>query len=345
MGQLAEAYRRHFGGTQSSAQLYGGFAAFFAGAALGLVGIMVVLSGDFLIEESSSRYKIGILIASLGMPLLFMGLQLTLPSRLVIHVLAGLGAAVCLAGVILFTQAWPGQWGPRAELDRSGQVIGVYTLGLVLLVTTTAMALVVNFVSRHMVLPGHELDDDLFADPDRPVTMDEVMRDIEREVARQKLTWGGVEGDRLPREFLKLRADFGPDATVSHGRAGKITETMANEMDLAFTSLARLRGTEGRETADEDDTSVAIDALKALRRARQAELEASWWYRFKRWLVTLFTGKTDRSHNGPATKDTPAKVEIPPHGKTSNQRPEDKEKVVPGPNNEESGHPEIKARN
>ncbi len=330
MGQLAAAYRRHFGGSQSAWQLYGGFAAFFAGTALGLIGILMVLGGDLLIEEESARYKAGIFIASLGMPLIFMGLQLTLPSRLVIHALAGLGAAVCLVGVVYFLQAWPAEWGPRADVDRSAQVIGIYTLGLVLVVTTTAMALVVNFVSRHMVLPGQELDDEMFNDPDRPVSMEEVLRDIEREVGRQKLTWGGMEEDRLPREFLKLRADFGPGATVSHGRAGKVTETLANEMDSAFTSLARLRGTEGREVSGDDDTAMAIDALKALRRARQAEMERSWWYRFKRWLVTLFTGKRTRPQEKPQTERTPGKVQIHDESR-KNGRPVDDDAVVPGP--------------
>jgi hypothetical protein len=330
MGQLAEAYRRHFGGTQSSTQLYGGFVAFFMGAALGLLGILLVIGGEPLIEESSARYKAGILMASLGMVLLFMGLQLTLPSRLAIHAFAGIGAAVCLVGVFMFYQAWPYHWNQAAS-DRSGQVIGIYTLGLVLLVTTTAMALVVNFISRHMVLPGQELADDMFNDPDKPVSMEDVMRDIEREVARQKLTWGGMEDDRLPREFLKLKADFGPDAMVSHGRAGKITETMANEMDIAFTSLARLRGVEGREVSGEDDTSTAIDALRALRAARQAEMERSWWYRFKRWLVTLFTGKP--AVKAPQAKTDPVRTQkgqISPQGKKGDQAPKEPPAVVPG---------------
>lgn len=295
MGQFAAAYRRHFGGTESALQLYSGFTAFFAGVALGLAGILVVLSGDLLIASDHARHEAGIFTAALGMILLFMGLQLTLPSRLIIHAAAGIGALVCVVATALFLQAYPLDWGPRAANDGSRQVILLYTLGLVLLLTTTAMALVVNFVSRHMVLPGRELEDDIFADPDRPVSMEEVMRDIEREVARQKLTWGGIEGDRLPQQLLKLKADFGPGATVSQGRAGKVTETMANEMDIAYTALARLRGTEGREVSDEDDTSTAIEALKALRRARQVEMEASWWYRFKRWLVTLFTGKRSRA--------------------------------------------------
>ncbi len=291
MNRFTQGYRNLIGTTQTPVQLYGGLTSFFAGCAMGLIGILIVLSGDILIEEVATRYKVGILIAALGMPLLFMGLQLTLPSRFIIHAIAGAGAMVCLVALLLFNQAWPDQWGPRAEDDRSIQVIGIYTLGLVLLVTTTAMALVVNFISRHMVLPGQELDDDLFTDPDRPVSMEEVLRDIEREVGRQKLTWGGMEDDRLPREYLKLKADFGPGATVSQGRAGTVTKTQAKEMDVAFTSLARLRGTEGREVSGDDDTAMAIDALRALKAARQAEMERSWWYRFKRWLVGLFTGR------------------------------------------------------
>ncbi len=299
MARFTEGYRHLFGAAQSPIQLYTGFVAFFTGAAMGLLGILLVISGELLIEEIWVRNRAGILIAALGGPLIFMGLQLTLPSRFVIHAISGVGVVICLIAIFIFYQAWPHEWGPQAEIDRSGQVIGIYTIGLVLLFVTTAMALIVNFVSRHMVLPGQEDPDDLFADRDRPVTMDEVMRDIEREVSRQKLTWGGMEDDRLPREYLKLRADFGPGATVSKGSAGKVTETKATEMEHAFSSLARLRGVEGRETSGDDDTATAIDALKALRRARQVELEASRWYRFKRWLVSLFSGT-------PTTKKPPA---------------------------------------
>lgn len=293
MSRLAQGYRDLFGTTGSPLQLYGGFTAFTAGCAMGLAGILIALSGEVFIEEHHLRYKTGILIAAIGLPLIFMGLQVTLPSRFIIHAIAGAGMLVCYASVLLFYSAWPYQWGPRSDVDRSAQVIGVYTMGLVLLVTTTAAAIVTNFVTRHLaLLRGREQDlDDIF-DGKREVTMEEVLRDIEREVARQKLTWGGVEEDRLPKEYLKLSADFGPDATISKGGAGVITMTKASEMQSAFDSLARLRGVEGREVADEDDTKIAIEALRALRAARKAERERSWRCRIKRMFVGLFTVKT-----------------------------------------------------
>ncbi|MBW3583296.1 MAG: hypothetical protein KY455_09385 [Euryarchaeota archaeon] len=288
MGRFLDFYRKHIAGTQSDVQLYVGFMLFFAGFVMGLSGILVAIFSEPLIPALEARIEFGTILSSLGLVLIFFGIELTLPARTPVHLAATAGAIVCIVAVFQFIEFYPDDWRTRG-VDRSTDVIGLYTLGLMILVTTTALALVVNFVSRHATLPGHELDD-IYTDSDRPVTMEEILRDIEREVGRQNLTWGGVSESSKIEHRVKIKAGFGPGSYV-RGSAGKVTETPVDEAsEFAYTELMRLRGREGKGKASEDDTQRAVDALVALKRARQEELERSWWYRFKRWLVALFTG-------------------------------------------------------
>lgn len=307
MGRFADFYRKHLGGTESAAQLYAGFGVFTAGVVLCAVGVIVFLFGDLIFDLPSEgfinqeRIKLPAFLGLLGLPLLFFGIQLTLPARKVIHLLSGVGALVCLWGALWFNQAYPGEEWLRGD---AVDVISLYTLGLVVLVVTTGVGLVVNFVSRFVVLPGQEVLDpwDEFG---REPSIDEIMADIEREVSRQNLSWGGMEGPSGIQNVVRMKMDFGEGAVVSSGKAGLVTELPADEeAESGYMELLRMRGRDTKESSsdDESETDLAINTLKALRQARQEELERSWWYRFKRWFFSLFLGDRRRG-KGPEGKD------------------------------------------
>lgn len=297
---FATFYQEHFGGAHSKTQLYLGFALFFAGVTLALSGIVWLLVGDAYYPDlgellSRDQVKLSVYLAALGLPLIFFGAGLTLPSRKIIHLVAGIGSLICLYGSFRFNEAFRTDVNEFQGIDA---VIGSYTIGLLILVTTTGLSLVINFVSRYVVLPGQEM-----LDPygDQMPDIDTVMADIEREVAKQSLSWGGMGGDELSvRQIIKIRADFGEDAFVNEAAAGTTTtETHDDTGDLAFRSLMQMRGRDVHEsTDDETDTQDAVAALVALRKAKQVELERSWWYRFKRWFFSLFLGRRDGKAGG-----------------------------------------------
>lgn len=297
---ILEGYRKTVGGTQSKPQLYAGFTLFFAGAIAGVASLVVLAAGNGLIEDLRLRREFAGILGGIAFPAFFFGLQLTLPSRWLIQMVAGLGAAVMLFSTWLFSTVYPHEWN-QIGADRSTEVIGWLVLGLVLLVTTVALSLVLNYVSRFVALPGQEHVDDVYAEYGREPTMEEILGDIEREVGRQGLTWGGMSGAQLANQMVKIRADFGADAIINPtAKAGKVVSFQDTSDENAFQALLKMRGRDRDQTSAADDTEGAIATLKALRQKAQAERERSWWYRFKRWVISLFTGGRPPSAGGRA---------------------------------------------
>lgn len=301
MGSFIEGYRKVIGGTKSTPQLYLGFALFFSGAALGISALTILAASDAVIQDAASRRELAGILAGIGFPLTFFGLQLTLPARLLIQIVAGVGAAIMLFATWLFASLYPEQWN-QVTVDRSSEVVSWLVVGVAILVTTVALSLVLNYVSRFVALPGQE-QVDIYADRDREPTMEEILADIEREVSRQGLTWGGMSDAQLATQMVKIRADFGDDAVINPtGKAGTVTTFSDTPDEAAYHALLKMRGRERGHMHEDDETGAAIATLRALRQKAIQEQERSWWYRFKRWLVGLFTGGRPPTRTPPASE-------------------------------------------
>lgn len=133
MTSLTEVYEGGAGGADLR-RLYVGVALFLLGAVLTVVGIVVgtstTVAGLLGLDVFGARELAGIL-AGLGLPATFLGAIIVLPKASTrLQAVAGLGAFVALAGVVLFTEVYPSQWYGMAT-DYTLPVTAVYFLGVI----------------------------------------------------------------------------------------------------------------------------------------------------------------------------------------------------------------------
>ncbi|MFB6172836.1 MAG: hypothetical protein ABEJ23_09900 [Haloarculaceae archaeon] len=132
MTSLSEAYDRR--GEERHPRRAAGAALFVVGAA-GLLAALVLASTDAGASLGWDRLlarEVAGTVGGLAVPTLLLGVVVALPSSTRESLLAGLGAAVCVAGVGLFVYAYPGRWWGVAQNHLTFEVAAVYTVGAVL---------------------------------------------------------------------------------------------------------------------------------------------------------------------------------------------------------------------
>jgi hypothetical protein len=285
---LMEYYRRYVGDPDRAIDVYAGFGLFFAGIALGAVGILVFLYSATLDQTALSTYavrEVAGVAGAVGLPALLFGIVVLLPVDRRMLYLAGVGTAVTLAGTGLFSWAYPFNWNVVANPDYSAQVVAVYSVGLVALVGATGGALVAHRVERAAggaaaadAVPdagGGDAAPEGDGDPGEAVTEESVRADIERELENAELTWGGVERSETRR--LELNTSAVDDADVdTETLAGSATETRttSGSVDDAVSELQGLKGGEVKTDSGRGTDDQAA-ALRELRERQQREAEES----------------------------------------------------------------------
>ncbi|WP_255197085.1 DUF7139 domain-containing protein [Halorarius litoreus] len=150
MTSLTEVYEGGAGGADLR-RLYVGVALFLLGAVLTVAGIVVGTSagaaGVAGLDKFASRELAGV-FAGLGLPATFLGAIIVLPkaSRR-LRAIAGLGALVAVAGVVVFTEVYPRQW-YGMPTDYTMPVVAVYFLGAITTFWCLFVA-VANFKARN----------------------------------------------------------------------------------------------------------------------------------------------------------------------------------------------------
>ncbi|OYR45681.1 permease [Halorubrum sp. Ea8] len=293
--RLLEYYRRYVGDPDRAIDVYAGFGLFFAGIGLGLVGVAIFFYSATLPSEALSTYavrEVAAVAAAVGLPALLLGVVVLLPVDRRMVYLAGVGTAITLVAVGLFTWAYPYYWNVP-DTDYSAQVVAVYTLGLVAVIAATGGALVAHRVERATGVAGGAagggaagagsaaggVGDDGTAggaggDGDA-VTDAEVRADIKRELEDAELTWGGVE--RTETRRLELDTSAVDDVDVDREKlAGSATETRTKSgtVNDAVSELKGLQGGE-KKTASGSGTDDQAAKLRELREQQRQESEAS----------------------------------------------------------------------
>ena len=293
--RLLEYYRRYVGDPDRAIDVYAGFGLFFAGIGLGLVGVAIFFYSATLPSEALSTYavrEVAAVAAAVGLPALLLGVVVLLPVDRRMLYLAGVGTAITLVAVGLFTWAYPYNWNVP-DTDYSAQVVAVYTLGLVAVIAATGGALVAHRVERATGVAGGAagggaagagsaaggVGDDGTAGgaggDGEAVTDAEVRADIERELEDAELTWGGVE--RTETRRLELDTSAVDDVDVDREKlAGSATETRTTSgtVNDAVSELKGLQGGE-KKTASGSGTDDQAAKLRELREQQRRESEAS----------------------------------------------------------------------
>ena len=124
-GRLGVWYRNRIAEPTTNDEVRG-YWLFVLGAVLGIIGIVL-----FLMSVSAGTVRmISIILASIGLMLVFAGPIIRLPLRATATRFVYAGGVLCALAIIWFITAFPAQWSPS-----SGQpmIIGLYTLGLVVI--------------------------------------------------------------------------------------------------------------------------------------------------------------------------------------------------------------------
>ncbi|OYR49795.1 permease [Halorubrum sp. Eb13] len=293
--RLLEYYRRYVGDPDRAIDVYAGFGLFFAGIGLGLVGVAIFFYSATLPSEALSTYavrEVAAVAAAVGLPALLLGVVVLLPVDRRMVYLAGVGTAITLVAVGLFTWAYPYYWNVP-DTDYSAQVVAVYTLGLVAVIAATGGALVAHRVERATGVAGGAAGGDAAGagsaaggvgddgtaggagGDGEGVTDAEVRADIERELEDAELTWGGVE--RTETRRLELDTSAVDDVDVDREKlAGSATETRTKSgtVNDAVSELKGLQGGE-KKTASGSGTDDQAAKLRELREQQRQESEAS----------------------------------------------------------------------
>jgi hypothetical protein len=153
MTSLAETYGAR--GSRARKRLLAGTGLFLAGALLIVTGIVVASTGVLSavgVGTVGAREIAGI-VAGLGVPAVFVGVFTVLPASRRERAAAAIGAAVAIAGVVLFRYAYPDRWAGApgaAGNDLTFAVLVVYFLGTL----TTFWVLFTSVVNVRSRSPG-----------------------------------------------------------------------------------------------------------------------------------------------------------------------------------------------
>ncbi|GAA0728229.1 hypothetical protein GCM10009060_27300 [Halorubrum trapanicum] len=290
---LMEYYRRYVGDPDRTIDVYAGFGLFFAGIALGVIGVVVFLYSATLDPTALSTYavrEVAAVAGAVGLPALLFGIVVLLPVDRRMLYLASAGGVITLAGVGAFVWAYPHNWNVVVNPDYSAQVVAVYSVGLVAVIGATGGALVAHRVERVTggaaataaaargggagAGAGGEAGAGA-AGGDEEVTEESVRTDIERELEDAELTWGGVERSETRR--LELNTSAVDDADVDTEKlAGSATETRTTS-GTVNDAVSELQGLQGGETKTDSGQGTDDQAakLRELREQQRKEAEAA----------------------------------------------------------------------
>lgn len=291
---LIEYYRQYVGDPERTVDVYAGFGLFFAGIALGVIGVVVFLYSATLDPTALSTFavrEVAAVAGAVGLPALLFGTVVLLPVDRRMLYLAGVGVAVTLAGTGAFTWAYPHNWNVVVNPDYSAQIVAVYTLGLVAVIGATGGALVAHRVERatgdaapgaaagastgggDAADAGDESGSRATGPDGEAVTEESVRADIDRELEDAELTWGGVERSETRR--LELNTSAVDEADVdTETLAGSATETRTttSTVDDAVSELEGLQGSEVKTDSGQGTDDQAAK-LRELREQQRQEAE------------------------------------------------------------------------
>lgn len=304
---LESAYERAFGSAASKGQLYTGFFLLLAGVALAVAGIVVFQTSvtDYGWREAA------IVLASLSAPSIFLGIFWALPSKVAMRTIAVIGTGLCLIGTVLFSRFYPLQFNaPGNENlgfpDRTGLVIGVYAVGLVMLLAGTFTSLIGYYLSRitagatgagRAAGTGVEFDPNAAYQYDIPDSV--IERDIELAMKRYKYSWGGEGGSGAASQGLQINVpdEFEPGVKIGGKGIARTVSLETPQVDDATKKLRGMRPQTDRSMSGawaDESTKKLLEFRKkkeALVEQRQAAQVAaaqsrrrSWWVRFLEFL-------------------------------------------------------------
>ncbi|MFB6130238.1 MAG: permease [Salinigranum sp.] len=265
-------YRQYVGPPDQTTEIYAGFALFFGGIGLAIVGIALFLWSGTVADTPAFQYvlrEIAGATGAAGLPFLLLGVTVLLPVDRRAMYAALVGTFVCLVAVAFFVNAYPVNWNVGGPRDVSGEVVAVYAVGIAAVIAGTGAALVGQHLER---VAGKEVEADDADDDGETVTDEQVRRDIDRAMEGAELSWGGVEKTKTKRLKLDTSAIDDVDRRNLDDATAKTTRASGTNVEEAVAGLRHLQGGE-KNTASGQGTDDQAAALRELRERQQQEAE------------------------------------------------------------------------
>lgn len=267
--QLLRYYRRYIGDPDRAVDVYAGFGLFFLGLGLGIAGILVFLYSATLSETAYGLRQVAIISGAVGAPSLLGGIVVLLPVDKRMLLVASGGSVICVAGVVRFVSVYPNDFNVSVGPDYAAQVVGIYSVGVVVVIAATAAALVAHQIEQaagDTDAEGAGTGDDAAGET---VTDEQVQTDIDSALDEADLSWGGVA--KTETRTLNLDTSAVDDIdSESIPDSGIETRTDDGSVTNAVSQLKGLQGGEV-ETASGEGTDDQAAALRELREQQQKE--------------------------------------------------------------------------
>lgn len=267
--QLLRYYRRYIGDPDRAVDVYAGFGLFFLGLGLGIAGILVFLYSATLSGTAYGLRQVAIVSGAVGAPALLGGIVVLLPVDRRMLLVASGGSVICVAGVVRFVSVYPNDFNVSVGPDYAAQVVGIYSVGIVVVIAATAAALVAHQIEQaagDTDAEGAGTGDDAAGET---VTDEQVQTDIDSALDEADLSWGGVA--KTETRTLNLDTSAVDDIdSESMPDSGIETRTDDGSVTDAVSQLKGLQGGEV-ETASGEGTDDQAAALRELREQQQKE--------------------------------------------------------------------------
>ena len=267
--QLLRYYRRYIGDPDRAVDVYAGFGLFFLGLGLGIAGILVFLYSATLSGTAYGLRQVAIVSGAVGAPALLGGIVVLLPVDRRMLLVASGGSVICVAGVVRFVSVYPNDFNVSVGPDYAAQVVGIYSVGIVVVIAATAAALVGHQIEQaagDTDAEGAGTGDDAAGET---VTDEQVQTDIDSALDEADLSWGGVA--KTETRTLNLDTSAVDDIdSESMPDSGIETRTDDGSVTDAVSQLKGLQGGEV-ETASGEGTDDQAAALRELREQQEKE--------------------------------------------------------------------------
>ncbi|ERH07118.1 MAG: hypothetical protein J07HN4v3_02755 [Halonotius sp. J07HN4] len=269
--QLLRYYRRYIGDPDRAVDVYAGFGLFFVGLSLGIAGVVVFLYSATLSETAYGLRTVAIVSGAVGAPTLLGGIVVLLPVDRRMLVVAGGGSVICAAGIIRFVSVYPNDFNVSVGPDYAAQVVGIYSVGVVAVIGTTAAALVAHQIEQ-ATDTTRTVESATAEDDEETISDEQVQADIDSALNDAELSWGGV----TKTETRTLNLDTGSidDIDTESLPEGIETRTADSSVSNAVSQLKGLQGGEV-ETASGEDTDDQAAALRELREQQREDEQAT----------------------------------------------------------------------
>lgn len=268
--QLLDYYQRYIGDPDRTIDVYAGFGLFFLGLGLGVAAVVMFLYSATLPTISYGLRQLAVVTGASGAPLLLGGIVVLLPVDSRMLAVASVGAAVCAIGVGRFVSVYPNNFNVTVGTDYAAQVVGIYSVGIVVVIAATAAALVAHQIERTATETA-AADQAGDTTAEETVAAADVEADIDRELENAELSWGGVEQTETRR--LNLDTSAVDDVETDSLPDGTETRTDDGRVDDAVAQLSGLQGGDVETTSGESTDNQAT-ALRELREQQQADEQA-----------------------------------------------------------------------